>query len=134
MLEEAAQALAETLYENESVAALYLRVDQAPLAVMVIPGRTRPERAALADGRVNFEVEPADFLMRPVDLDFDDGAGPVEPQTGDRIMLAASGTSPTRLYELSPRDGERSWRPDSAYRALYRLRTVRVKGDAVARS
>jgi hypothetical protein len=131
MLAAAAEWLAATLAENESVPATYTRDGQTPITLAVVPGRVRSERWALADGRVNLEAEPADFLVRPGDLDF--GAGPVEPQVGDRITLDG------RTYELLPRDGEPAWRPLTQYPVTladgttvvrcsqYRLRCIRVK-------
>src|SRR5690349_3600679 len=62
-----------------------------------ILGRVSPERQALADGRVNLEEEPADFLIAPEEYDF--GAGPVEPHRGDRIGYGSL------VYEATERDG-----------------------------
>jgi hypothetical protein len=131
MLEAAAQWLATTLATTEGVDATYTRTGETPIPLTVVPGRMRPERYALADGRANLEVEPADFLVLAAAIDF--GAGPVEPQTGDRVTLADG-----RTYELLPRDAEPSQRATSQYpvvnadgsiatRApMYRLRTIRV--------
>lgn len=131
MLQQAAEWLASILAGNEGVPVTYARVGETSIAITVVPGRVRPERHALADGRVNLELEPADFLVRAELLDF--GDGPVEPRTGDRITLAG------RTYELFPRDGEPSWRCETQYPVTdaggapvarcpsYRLRTIRVK-------
>lgn len=142
MLKSAAEWLAAVLSANEGIDATYTRVGSPPITTnkdgtpfQVIPGRVRPERFALADGRVNLEVEPADFLVMAEAIDF--GSGPVEPQTGDRITLSAFGLA-DRVYELMPRDGEPAWRPLTQYPAelaggaaarcpMYRLRTIRVK-------
>jgi len=127
MLEQGAKWLASTLTASEGVAATYTRATEGfPIDLTIIPGRMRPERHALADGRANLEVEPADFLVLASAIDF--GDGPVEPATGDRVTLADG-----RTYELMPRDGEPSWRaltqyPDAGTRApMLRLRTIRVK-------
>jgi len=131
MLQQAAEWLAATLATSEGVDVTYTRAGQTPITITVVPGRVRPERFALADGRVNLETEPADFLVKAEAIDF--GSGPVEPATGDRITLAG------RTYELMPRDGEPSWRPLTQYPQtladgttvvrcpMYRLRTIRVK-------
>lgn len=131
MLATAAQWLAEALTSSESVPATYTRTGETPLALAIVPGRVQPQRWALADGRANLEAEPADFLVLAELLDF--GAGPVEPQTGDRVTVDG------RTYELMPRDGEPAWRPLTQYPvtladgtttvrcAMYRLRTIRVK-------
>ena len=97
----------------------YTRKDVATaLTITAILGRTTPQRQALADGRVNLDEEPADFLIDQALIDF--GAGLVEPQRGDRITYGG------RVWEVTPRDGEPCFRPDNQYRSLYRVRTIRV--------
>ena len=133
MLQQAAQWLADVLTREEGVPATYARTTGAEtitLSITVVPGRVRPERFALADGRANLDVEPADFMVRAEDLDF--GAGPVEPQTGDRITVAG------RTYEALPRDGELEKRPPGQFDyttaggaavrcPMWRVRCIRVK-------
>lgn len=124
--------LGGVLAGSEGMPAVYTRAGAGSIPVTVVAGRMRPERQAIADGRANLEIEPADFLVRAGDIDF--GAGPVEPRTGDRVTLAGG-----RVYELMPRDGEPSFRAlgqhplrDAAGSVvargpMYRLRTIRVR-------
>lgn len=107
---------------DETVAgeAVTLTRDGVTVPTTAILGRVTPERQALADGRVNLEEEPADFLFAPADYDF--GSGPVEPRRGDRVGYGG------RLYEATERDGEPVYRPDNQYRNRFRVRTIRVPG------
>lgn len=112
------QWLADTLIAAAPTEITYTRAGKSPLTFNALVGRVSPERYALADGRAQIEVEPADWLIPSAALDF--GDGPTEPLIGDRIECE------DRLYEALPRDGEPCWRPDNQYRTMYRVRTVRV--------
>lgn len=114
---DASEWLAETLEATSGEPASLTR-DGATVNITVVFGRVTPERYALADGRAQLEVEPADFLIRPAQYDF--GSGPVEPERGDRVTVNG------RIYEASPRDGEPCWRPDNQFRTMLRVRTIRV--------
>jgi hypothetical protein len=105
---------------NVAGEAITLTRDSVTVPITAILGRVSPESEALADGRVNLETEPADFLIAPGDYDF--GDGPVEPQRGDRVVFDG------RTYEATERDGEPVFRPDSQYRNRFRVRTIRVAG------
>ena len=97
----------------------YRRQGFAPLTLTAAYGRKAPTRSAVADGRVQFEVVPMDFLIEVEDIDF--GAGPVEPERGDRIELATD-----EIFEVMPRDGEPAARHSDPFGALWRVRTVQV--------
>ena len=119
MLEDGLAWLAEQQEEHNATAIVYRRESlSAEVSIDCLAGRVTHERIALADGRANLNAEPADFLIRPERIDF--GGGPVVPLRGDRITVGS------RVYEVIDRDGEPCYRPDSQYRAMYRVRTIRV--------
>lgn len=91
--------------------------------IIVVYGSVTHDRYALADGRAQLESEPADFWIRAKWYDF--GQGVVEPERGDIIEVQ------DRIYEVTPRDGERCWKPDNQYRTQFCVRTIRVPATAV---
>jgi len=118
-LESAFEWLAEQQEENNPTTITYRRDSlDAEITIDCVAGRVTSERWALADGRANLNVEPADFLIRPSRLDF--GDGPTDPARGDRITVGS------RVYEVVDRDGEPCFRWDSQYRTMLRVRAIRV--------
>lgn len=120
---EESEWLAETQEATSGKPAI-LRRGEASVPIIVIYGRVTHERYALADGRAQLDVEPADFWVRPKWYDF--GAGTVEPERGDRIEFEG------RTYEVTPRDGEKCFKTDNQYRTQFCLRTIRVPSSAVS--
>jgi hypothetical protein len=120
-LDEAFASLAADLEANAGETVVYTRSLDGAVVVLAaaVRGRNTPQRQAMADGRVNFEEEPQDWLVRAAALDY--GPGPFEPARGDRLQDGQG-----RVYELAPRDGEPAWRPSDPYGVILRLRTVRV--------
>ena len=88
------------------------------LVADAVRGRHQPQRFAIADGRVSWDVEPQDWLILPASI----AIGGVEfaPATGDRIEDARG-----NVYEVvNERDGEPGVRRSDNYGSMWRLRTI----------
>jgi hypothetical protein len=110
--------LADVMETHVGEAVTYRRRGKDDLSITAVRGRNQPQALAIADGRAELTTVPQDWLVKPAAIDF--GAGPVDPQDGDRIIDAAGA-----VYEVKPRDGEPSWRRSDPYGNLLRLRTTR---------
>ena len=119
-MDRAASAWLAEAHETQAGQPATLRRGAAAVPIVCVYGRVTPTRYALADGRAQLDVEPADFWIRPQWYDFADGAGPVEPERGDRVEFDG------RTYEATPRDGEPCWKADNQYRTNFCVRTIRV--------
>ncbi len=90
------------------------------ISIAAVLGSNQPGRTAVQSGTASLEVERLDFLFTPDVIDF--GAGPVEPQRGDRITWAGS------TYEVTPLDAEPAVKDagQSAYGYLLQVHTIKV--------
>lgn len=124
-MDRAASEFQAEMLERTTGEPATLKRGDVSVPIITVYGRVTPERYALADGRAQLEVEPADFWIRPKWYDF--GQGIVEPERGDLVILE------DRTYEVTPRDGESCFKTDNQYRTNFCVRTIRVTNDGSAR-
>lgn len=80
-------------------------------------GQRTPSRAAIAQGMVQLDREPMDFLIAATDFA---ATNLGEPLRGDRITTAAG-----HVYEVAARDGQPAFQLSDTFGHRLRIRTMR---------
>lgn len=122
MLFDAQSWLADQLATHMSVSVVYSRDRFKSVTLNAVPGRPDGQlREPGSAGRVRLDDERLDFHIRPEEIDF--GAGPVDPQSGDRLEVGGL------IREVFAGDSLPAWARSDVFGEMIRVRT-RLEGVA----
>ena len=117
MISDGVEWLAESLLEEASESVTYTRGANSATVTAII-GRRRPRREEPGqEQRLRLDGEPMDFLVDPVALVV--GGSTITPARGDTITWS------TRVYHVTPMDGEPEYRSSDPFGHLLRIHTMR---------